>query len=50
MIHLDTGKIGQLDTKTYQEKVEEHNKIHVSITTYVSLSLVSYYWKIDEAI
>ncbi|KAK3087631.1 hypothetical protein FSP39_008634, partial [Pinctada imbricata] len=28
MIHVDTAKIGQLDVKTYEEKIQQHNKIH----------------------
>lgn len=30
MIHLDTGKIGQVDQKTMEDKIEESNKILVS--------------------
>jgi hypothetical protein len=30
MIHLDTSKIGQVDQKSLEEKIEESNKIHVS--------------------
>ena len=30
MIHLDTSKIGQVDQKSFEEKIEESNKIHVS--------------------
>lgn len=32
MIHLDTKQISKVDMKTFAEKVDENNKIHVSVT------------------
>lgn len=34
MIHLDSKMIGKVDMKSFVERVEENNKIHVSTVSY----------------
>ena len=42
MIHLDTKAIGKVDMKTFMEKVEENNKVHVSIKGILSEQATKY--------
>lgn len=37
MIHLETNKIGKIDSKTLQEKIEDKNKILVCTVTMVTV-------------